>query len=393
VVLEVAGTSLGKDYELALADGRDLDPTPASLNSESHHVLLYTSGTTGRPKGVINVHRNMLAQTLDTTISTEARHEDVMLATTPFFTTGGMMRALTWLYLGQTIVIHERFDPDTLIDAIERHRVTMTTFIPTMLIRTLKYLDENPGHDLSSFRRVSYGGAPMGRELIEQALQVLGCDMQQRYGQTEAGGQVTILTPQDHRALLAGNDSLATSCGRETPQSEIRVVDQDGHELPSGEIGEFLIKADSMAVGYWNQPEKSADTFRPEGIRSGDMGWRDHTGYLHITGRKTDMIISGGFNVYPAEVERVISSHTGVEQVAVIGTPHPEWGERVVAVIIARNGIPTTELETQLRDLCRQQLGGYKQPRAFEFRTEMPLGPAGKVLKRELRESLSPSVS
>lgn len=387
-VVEIGGEALGIDYDTALAEGRDVDPTPSSLTPSDTHVLLYTSGTTGHPKGVVNDHRGMMAQTLDTTIATEARHEDVMLATTPFFTTGGVMRALTWLYLGQTIVIHQRFDPDQLVDAIERHRVSMTTFIPTMLIRTLDLLREGPARDLSSLRRVSYGGAPVPKELIHEALERLGCDMQQRYGLTEAGGQVTILTPEDHRAMLAGDDSLLTSCGRETPQAEIRIVGEDGEPLPPGEVGEIVINADSAARGYWKRPEQTAQTFRPTGIWSGDVGLLDEAGYLHISGRKTDMIISGGFNVYPAELERVLGSHANVDLVAVVGVPDPEWGETPVAVVVPKGEIEQCRLEAELRDLCRDQLGGYKQPRGYEFRSELPLGPAGKILKREIRADL-----
>jgi acyl-CoA synthetase (AMP-forming)/AMP-acid ligase II len=388
-IVEIGGKSLGQDYEAALTSGRNVDPTPASLTPADLHVLLYTSGTTGHPKGVMNDHRGMLAQTLDTTIVTEARHDDVMLATTPFFTTGGVVRALTWLYLGQTIVIQPRFDPEQLVDAIERHRVTMTTFIPTMLIRTLRVLAGGPARDLSSLRRVSYGGAPVSRELIGEALRTLGCDLQQRYGLTEAGGQVTILTPQDHRDLLAGKERLHSSCGRETPQAEIRIVNDDGDGVPAGETGEIVITADSQASGYWNRPEQTAATFRPDGIWSGDSGWLDDESYLHVSGRKTDMIISGGYNIYPAELERVLDSHANVGLVAVVGTPHPEWGETPVAVIVAKGDAEPARLEAELRELCRRELAGYKQPREYQFRTELPLGAAGKVLKREIRASLA----
>jgi acyl-CoA synthetase (AMP-forming)/AMP-acid ligase II len=393
VCLEIGGSEMGTDYDTALASGRAVDPTPAGLTPQAPQFILYTSGTTGRPKGVVNVHEAMIDQVLDTSIVTEARHDDVLLAMTPFFTAGGMIRTLAWLYLGQTMVIHSRFDPEAALDAIEQHRVTMTTFIPTMLLRTLQVLETGRRRDLSSLRRISYGSSPVPPGLAREAMDRLGCDLQQRYGLTEAGGQVTILTPEDHRAMVAGKTSLQTSCGRETPQAEIRIVGDDGQELGAGEVGEVVVRADSLALGYWNRPEETAATFRPEGLWSGDLGWRDDEGYLHIVGRKTDMIISGGFNVYPAEIERVIGEHPGVELVAVVGEPHPEWGETPVAVVVPRRGVDPGDLEGQLRDRCRSQLGGYKQPRRFEFRSSLPTTPAGKILKRELKQALGSSTT
>jgi acyl-CoA synthetase (AMP-forming)/AMP-acid ligase II len=387
-VLQIGGSELGQDYESALAEGRDVHATPPQVNADSMHFVLYTSGTTGRPKGVVNVQRGAIAQVLDTTIVTEANRSDIMLATTPFFTAGGMIRTLSWMYLGQTMVIHPRFDPEHVVDSIEREHVTMTTFIPTMLMRTLKVLEEGPPRDVSSLRRISYGSAPVPPGLAQEAMQRLGCDLQQRYGLTEAGGQLTIMTPQDHRDMVAGRTSLLTTCGQETPQSEIRIVGDDGETLPIGEIGEITVFADSAAVGYWKRPEATEATFRPDGLRTGDQGRLDDEGYLHIVGRRTDMIISGGFNVYPAELERVIGAHPDVDMVAVVGAPHPEWGETPVAVVVPVAGVPTTQLEETLRGLCREQLAGYKQPRGYEFRTEFPLGPAGKVLKRKIRETL-----
>jgi acyl-CoA synthetase (AMP-forming)/AMP-acid ligase II len=384
VRLEIEGSDWGFPYDKAIEQGHPADPTPSSLSPTDIQFLLYTSGTTGRPKAVINEHRAMLAQVLDTTIVTEARPDDVYLAMTPFFTAGGMIRTLAWLYLGQTMVIHPRFDPDAALDAIERRRVSMTTFIPTMLLRTLRAIEEGASRDLSSLRRISYGSSPVPPGLAAEAMEVLGCDLQQRYGLTEAGGQVTILTPADHRAMVAGNTSLTTSCGRETPQAELRVVNEDGHEVAPGEVGELVIMADSTGRGYWNRPEATAATFRPTGLWSGDLGSIDEQGYVHIAGRKTDMIISGGFNVYPAEVERIIGAHPNVDLVAVVGAPDKEWGETPVAVIVAKGDVPA-DLESELRELCRRELAGYKQPRAFEFRPELPTGPAGKILKREIK--------
>ena len=388
VVLEIGSSTVGADYEEALASSTTTDPTPADLVPADPQFILYTSGTTGRPKGVINTHRGMLAQVVDTTIVTEANRSDVYLATTPFFTAGGMVRTLAWTYLGQTMVIHHRFDPQAVIDEIERSGITFTTFIPTMLQRTLRILEEGPPRDMSSLRRISYGSAPVPPGLAEKAMNLLGCDMQQRYGLTECGGQATILTPQDHRDMVAGKTSILTSCGQETPMCSIRIVDEDGNDLPTGEIGEIVMISDAAAVGYWNMPEATAKTFRPNGLWSGDLGFLDEERYLHVTGRKTDMIISGGFNVYPGEIERVIGEHPQVDLVAVVGVPDPEWGETPVAVVVPRGEVDRSALAEALATLCRDRLAGYKQPRRFEFATELPLGPAGKILKREIVEQL-----
>ena len=392
VVLGIETKEMAVNYEDALNAGRDVDPTPADLTPEDLHFLLYTSGTTGRPKGVMNVHRAMIMQAFDTNLATEASHDDVMLASTPFYTAGGMIRTVSWLFLGQTMIIHPRFDADMVIADIEKRRVSMTTFIPTMLQRLLKQAEDEPGHDFSSLRRISYGSAPSADWLARKAMELLGCELQQRYGITEAGGQVTILTPADHRAMLLDKAHLVASCGRETAQAELRICDEDGHELPRGEVGEIVIQAESMAKGYWNRPEATAETFRPDGLRSGDIGKLDEEGYLYIVSRKTDMIISGGFNVYPAEIERVIGGHPDVDMVAVVGQPDAEWGETPVAVIVVKGDADAARLarlEGTLRSLCRAELAGYKQPRSFAFRTELPLTPAGKIIKREIRESLA----
>lgn len=376
--------AIGDGYESALAAAEPVAPQ-VSISPDDVAVILYTSGTTGRAKGVMHTHRGLLYQAADTNLVTEANRSDVMLATTPFFTAGGMVRTVSWLYLGQTMVIHQRFDPQAVIDEIERSAITFTTFIPTMLHRTLAILADGPPRDVSSLRRISYGSAPVPPGLARKAMELLGCDLQQRYGLTECGGQATILTPQDHRDIVAGRTSIATSCGQETPMCAIRVVDPNGQDVATGEVGEIVIVSPANAIGYWNRPEQTAQTFRPDGLRSGDLGYLDADNYLHITGRKTDLIISGGFNVYPAEIERVIAQHTGVDMVAVVGVPDPEWGETPVAVVIAKSHVNDHDaLSRELATLCRAELAGYKQPRRFEYVEEFPLGPAGKILKREI---------
>jgi acyl-CoA synthetase (AMP-forming)/AMP-acid ligase II len=375
---------IGDEYESALAAAEPIAPQ-VEIAPDDVAVILYTSGTTGRAKGVMHSHRGLLYQAADTNLVTEANRSDVMLATTPFFTAGGMVRTVSWLYLGQTMVIHQRFDPQAVIDEIERSAITFTTFIPTMLQRTLAILENGPCRDMSSLRRISYGSAPVPPGLARKAMDLLGCDLQQRYGLTECGGQATILTPQDHRDIVAGKTSIASSCGQETPMCSIRVVMNDGSEAPMGEIGEVVIVSPANAIGYWNRLAQTAETFRPDGLRTGDLGYLDGENYLHITGRKSDMIISGGFNVYPAEIERVIAQHSDVDLVAVVGIPDPEWGETPVAVVIPKAHVGDREtLTDELAFLCRTELAGYKQPRRFEYRDEFPLGPAGKILKREI---------
>jgi acyl-CoA synthetase (AMP-forming)/AMP-acid ligase II len=385
----LGASELVTDYEAALAQAqpsagrRDVAPDDVA-------VILYTSGTTGRAKGVMHTHRALLYQAADTNLVTEANRADVMLATTPFFTAGGMVRTVSWLYLGQTMVIHQRFDPQAVVDEIERSGITFTTFIPTMLHRTLAILEDGPPRDMSSLRRISYGSAPVPPGMARKAMDLLGCDLQQRYGLTECGGQATILTPQDHRDILDGRASIATSCGQETPMCAIRVIDVDGNDAPVGDVGEIVIVSPANSIGYWNLPEKTAETFRPDGLRSGDLGYLDADGYLHITGRRTDLIISGGFNVYPAEIERVIAQHAGVDMVAVVGVPDPEWGETPVAVVIPKSHVSdTAALTDELTARCRAELAGYKQPRRFVYWSEFPLGPAGKILKREIANQVS----
>jgi acyl-CoA synthetase (AMP-forming)/AMP-acid ligase II len=381
--------TIGPDYESALA-ATELAPRHIDATPDDVAVILYTSGTTGRAKGVMHTHRALLYQAADTNLVTEASRSDVMLATTPFFTAGGMVRTVSWLYLGQTMVIHQRFDPQAVIDEIERSGITFTTFIPTMLHRTLAILEDGPPRDMSSLRRISYGSAPVPPGLARKAMDLLGCDLQQRYGLTECGGQATILTPQDHRDIVAGRTSIGTSCGKETPMCAIRVVLNDGSDAPVGEIGEIVIVSPANSIGYWNLPEQTAEAFRADGLRSGDLGYLDEDNYLHITGRRTDLIISGGFNVYPAEIERVIAGNVGVDMVAVVGVPDPEWGETPVAVVIPKSHVDDqAALTAELTSLCRAELAGYKQPRRFVYWREFPLGPAGKILKREIANQVN----
>ena len=387
-LIEIGSSGVGRSYEEVLAAGDPRDPTPPDLGEDDLRVLLLTSGTTGRPKAAMHAHRGMLSAARDHLLVTQGSSDDVCLAATPFFTAGGMMRTLFWTYLGQTTVILDGFDASELLDVVERRRVTRTTLVPTMLQRVLRSLENQPGRDLSSLKLVGYGSAPVPPALAREAMEQLGSELFQQYGLTESGGLVTILTPADHRKAVETDDSPLASCGRETPLCEIRILDDDGTPVADGAVGEIVLRSESVATGYWQRPDAWAETYRDGWLHTGDVGYRDEAGYIYLVDRRNDTIISGAYNVYPGEIERVLMSHAEVELAAVVGVPDDEWGERPHAFIVARQPVDDDTLLAELAVKCRQELAGYKQPRSFELRSDLPLTAAGKVLRRDLKEPL-----
>jgi acyl-CoA synthetase (AMP-forming)/AMP-acid ligase II len=267
--------------------------------------------------------------------------------------------------------------------------------VPTMLQRVVSYLEERPKVDISSLTRIGYGSAPASAPLIESALELLGCDLWQRYGQSEVGGFVTMLSPEDHRRIALGDVARVNSCGRESMYAEIAVVDDDGKECAPGEVGEITLRSEAISPGYWDRPEETADRFRGDTLFTNDIAYRDEEGYLFLVDRKNDLIISGAFNIYPAELERVVARHPGVESVAVFGMPHPEWGESPHVSVVVRPQWDGNQdqLEQEIKDLCREELAGYKQPRGFTTHADFPLSGAGKVLKSELKKVVAEDTS
>ncbi|MCW2756867.1 MAG: hypothetical protein JWO46_613 [Nocardioidaceae bacterium] len=390
VALEVGGSTAAPLYESALAQGRAVDPTPSHATQDDLRALLYTSGTTGLPKAVMHTHRTMLYGCLDAVMTDRSVPDDRYLAITPFFTSGGAMRTLSWTYQGQTMVILPKFDPGEIAEAVKRYAITHTIMVPTMLQRLVAHLEETSGWDLSSLTRIGYGSAPAAESLVRRVLDVTGTDLWQRYGQTEVAGFVTMLGVEDHRAIADGHSERARSCGRESPYAEIQVLDDNGTECPPGEPGELVIRSDAVSPGYWNRPDVTAERFRGGGLHTGDIAYRDADGYLYLVDRKNDLIISGAFNIYPGEIERVLATHAAVESVAVFGVPHPEWGESPHAAVVLRPGhVGTEAVEAELRGLCRRELAGYKQPGGVSFHDEFPVSGAGKVLKAELRKRVT----
>ena len=271
-----------------------------------------------------------------------------------------------------------RFDAEECLALVERERATNTFMVPTM-IASLLDAAEAVGANSSGFRTISYGGAPISEALLRRGLEQFGNVFVQVYGSCEAPHPVTILSRADHQNLI---DGRAGSIGRPAANSVVRIEDE-GDER-SEATGEMLIGGDRVLSEYWNNPEASAEAIVEGWYRTGDVTRRDGHGYYYVVDRKRDVIISGGLNVYPAEVERVVSAHPAVVEVAVIGVPDDHWGEAVTAFVVRRPGGEASE--ESLLDYCRTRLAGYKKPQTIEFRDELPKGNTGKIVKRELRE-------
>ncbi|MEU3607625.1 long-chain fatty acid--CoA ligase [Streptomyces sp. NPDC035033] len=367
------------DYE-RLVTG--FEPVPdVRRGGDTVGLLLYTGGTTGTPKGVMLTHRGLLTGMMSSALySSSARPGGVSLVTAPLFHFGAVAGWQAQNLVGGTLVFLPTFTPDGVLRAVRDHGVTSVTLVPVMVQMVCNHPDF-ASYDLSGVDRVIYGGAGSPESLLHQAMKAFpNARFTQGFGQTESG----VLTALTHEEHVAGGE-LIRSGGRTTPAIEIAVVDPEDRPLPVGEVGEIVTRGDHVMAGYWGKPELTAETMRGGWLHTGDGGYLDENGYLFVVDRLKDMIITGGENVYSAEVENALSAHPSVASCAVIGVPDEHWGERVHAVIVLRPG--TTATAEELRAHTKTLIAGYKAPRTVEFVDEMPLSPVGKILKRELRDA------
>jgi acyl-CoA synthetase (AMP-forming)/AMP-acid ligase II len=344
-------------------------------------IQMYTSGTTGHPKGAQLSHANLLAL-LPTVIARAGPwHEgDVSLVCLPLFHIGGSGWALLALYRGAANLITRDFEPAAILRLIGEYRVTKALFVPAMLLFLLQ-APQCADSNFSSLELIVYGASPAPLDLLRNALRTFGCALGQLYGLTESTGGVTYLAPEDH-----GEHAIERmrSCGTPLDGVEIKVVDAEGRELPPGEVGEVICRTPQVMLGYWNLPEATARAIRDGWLYTGDAGYRDADGYLYIYDRIKDMIISGGENIYPAEVESALFGHPAVADVAVIGVPDEQWGEAVKAIVVKKPGASIDADE--LIAFARERIARYKVPRSVDFVAALPRNPSGKILKRELRK-------
>ena len=344
-------------------------------------VLMYTGGTTGLPKGVLLDQRAEMLNMYHVATRWNLDENFVYLHQTPMFHAASMGGVLGVPALGGESTFIPLFDPKAVLDAIETHKVTMTVMVPTMIGMLLGHPDFAPER-MASLEVLTYGASPMPASLLEKLLAMFpDLDVYQGYGMTECSAVLTSLGPDEHRR---GGDRLG-SAGRPLMGIVLSIQDGEGNVLPAGETGEVCARAGNLMREYWNRPKETKDAFRGGWYHTGDAGYLDDEGYLFLVDRVKDMIVTGGENVYSAEVESAIASHPAVDQVAVIGIPDETWGEAVLAVIVCREG--ATVSADEIKAWARERIAGYKVPKSVEFRDEpLPLSGALKVLKRELRD-------
>jgi long-chain acyl-CoA synthetase len=384
LVVAIGGAPGLADYESWVGGAPAADPVVATADQDVV-VQMYTSGTTGLPKGALVTNANFAAQLAplaDTVGLTEA---STVLSVMPLYHIAGTGGALLALFRGTTMILHREVDPPAIVDAIESHRVSFAILVPAVMQMILAV----PGvdrRDLSSIDAIGYGASPISEAVMLRASEVFG-DLYQLYGLTETTGAVTALPPIDHRAD-GPHPARLRSAGRPLPGVEIRVVEASAEgwsDVRVGQVGEVAIRGAMVMKGYWNRPDATAQAIDRDGwFHSGDAGYLDTDGYLYIHDRLKDMIISGGENVYPAEVENVLMAHAGVADAAVIGVPDERWGETVKAVLVRAPGEVATDAE--IIEFCRTRLGGFKCPTSIDWADALPRNPSGKILKRELRE-------
>ena len=345
--------------------------------------IFYTGGTTGFPKGVMLSHRAIVSSALGSLASGQfLRPGGRFLHAAPMFHLADLAAWAAQTLIGGAHIIVPAFEPVAVMRAIAAEKVTSVLLVPTMLQMLLDH-PQITEHDLSSLELVVYGASPISPATLERAASVLpGVGFTQAYGMTELAPVATLLGPSDHRSPDPDRARLA-SAGRAAPHAEVRIADADGVDVPPGTVGEVLVSGPNVMLGYWQQPEETEAALRDGWMHTGDAAWMDEQGYIYIVDRFKDMIVSGGENVYSAEVERAIGAHPLVAACAVIGVPDEDWGERVHAVIVPRDGASLTAEE--VRRHTAGLIAGYKAPRSVEFVDALPLSAAGKVLKTELK--------
>jgi acyl-CoA synthetase (AMP-forming)/AMP-acid ligase II len=361
------------------------------IGDEDTTILMFTAGTTGRPKGVPLKHSAFVTYALENVEPANPDIEEKNLLAVPLYHVAGMQAMVAGIYGGRTLVLMRQFEVKDWLETVQREQATRVMLVPTMLKRVIDDPDFQR-YNLKSLKIMTYGAAPMPLEVIQKAIRLMPwVQFINAFGQTETASTIAVLGPEDHR--IEGTEEekekklkrLASSIGKPLRDVEVKIVDEEGKKPPPLEVGEIWARGSRIMTGYWRDEERTSLVLTSDGwLRTGDMGWMDDEGYIYLAGRADDMIIRGGENISPEEVEDVLYSHPMIEEAAVIGIAHPEWGQEPRAIIVLKHGQTATPEE--IIEYCRSRLAGFKRPRSVIFVDSLPRNPMGKVIKKILRE-------
>jgi long-chain acyl-CoA synthetase len=373
--LPIKKIDVDTEYEFFIS-GQVKDFPDIEVREDDLFALMYTSGTTGKPKGGMLTHRNMLSSAMSLNMVCEITHDDTIGHVAPL-THGSNFLSQCSLYFGLKQVIFNKFDPKEFIDDLEQEKISIIFLVPT-LVNLMIHEDNFDPKKLRHIKSINMAGAPIAVDKLNKALSLLGPKFAETYGLVEAPMTITMM-PKNELA------NRPDSCGAIGPFVEVRIVDGKGVEVPSGEIGEVTCKGSLVMKGYWNNEMATNESFKDGWFYTGDLGWMDEFGYLRLVDRAKDLIITGGLNVYPREVEEVLNQHPAVKETCVFGVADEKWGERICAHVVLRDEVQEVK-EDELIELCKQNLASYKKPRTIVIVKELPKNSYGKIVRKTLRE-------
>ncbi len=384
--VEVIGINDMTSYEEIVAAGSPVEPSREGLDESGLVVLMYTGGTTGLPKGVMLSHRNLLAAIRAIAgVGMQATGARTLFAL-PLFHIANW-QAFLFHALGGCVIISRRADPERIVELLLREKPMLVNLVPTVY-ESLLALPGIEDFDFSFVGRFTVSGAPMAADSMRRCEKIFGMRFGKGYGLTEAAPAVSSLSPDDY--ALEGDPklvALAQSVGKPLANVEVRICHEDGSQCRPREEGEITVRGDNVMLGYWRDPERSREALREGWLWTGDLGFVDEDGYLFLTDRKGDMIISGGENVHPTETENALQEHPAVREVAVVGVPDPKWGEVVKAAVALQPGHEVTA--EALIGFCKERIAGYKCPKSIDFFDTLPKSTVGKILRREVKKKYS----